>query len=111
MTHVRTSPYYPQSNGKIERWHKSLKGDCIRPGVPLNLEDARRLVSRFVEHYNTVRLHSAIGYITPADKLAGKEDAIFAARDQKLLQARETRKTKRNKTTPHSLADTLTFSN
>jgi putative transposase len=60
-THVRTSPYYPQSNGKIERWHKSLKRDCIRPGVPLNLQDARRLVTRFVEHYNTVRLHFAIG--------------------------------------------------
>jgi transposase InsO family protein len=38
MTHVRTSPYYPQSNGKIERWHKSLKGECIRPGTPLSLE-------------------------------------------------------------------------
>jgi hypothetical protein len=60
---------------------------------------------------NTVRLHSAIGYITPADKLAGKEAAIFAARDQKLLQARETRKTKRNQTNTHSLATTLTFSN
>jgi putative transposase len=44
MTQVRTSPYYPQSNGKIERWHKSLKGECIRPGAPLSLEDARRLV-------------------------------------------------------------------
>jgi putative transposase len=32
MTHVRTSPYYPQSNGKLERWHKTLKGECIRPG-------------------------------------------------------------------------------
>ena len=41
MTHVRTSPYYPQSNGKIERWHKSLKGECIRPGTPLSLEDAK----------------------------------------------------------------------
>jgi putative transposase len=112
LTHVRTSPYYPQSNGKIERWHKSLKRDCIRPGVPLNLQDARRLVTRFVEHYNTVRLHSAIGYITPADKLAGKEEAIFAARDQKLLQARETRKAKRNQSNhTHSLAATLTFSN
>ena len=111
LTHVRTSPYYPQSNGKIERWHKSLKADCIRPGVPLNLQDARRLVTGFVEHYNTVRLHSAIAYITPADKLAGKEEAIFAARDQKLLQARETRKTKRNQNNTHSLAATLTFSN
>ena len=44
MTHVRTSPYYPQSNGKIERWHKSLKNECIRPGTPLSLADARRLV-------------------------------------------------------------------
>jgi transposase InsO family protein len=44
MTHVRTSPYYPQSNGKIERWHKSLKTECIRPKTPLCLEDARRLV-------------------------------------------------------------------
>jgi transposase InsO family protein len=40
MTHVRTSPYHPQSNGKIECWHKSLKGECIRPGTPLSLEDA-----------------------------------------------------------------------
>src|SRR6266700_6104472 len=43
MKQVRTSPYYPQSNGKIERWHKSLKGECIRPGTPLSLEDARRV--------------------------------------------------------------------
>ena len=42
MTHVRTSPYYPQSNGKIERWHKTLKGECIRVKTPLSLEDARR---------------------------------------------------------------------
>jgi transposase InsO family protein len=52
MTHVRTSPFYPQSNGKIERWHKSLKGECIRPGTPLALADARRLVSNYVDHYN-----------------------------------------------------------
>ena len=49
MTHVRTSPYYPQSNGKLERWHKSLQGECLRPGVPLTPEDARRLIKRHVE--------------------------------------------------------------
>ncbi len=92
MTHVRTSPYYPQSNGKIERWHQSLKRECIRPGTPLSLADARRLIDRYVEHYNTVRLHGAIGYVTPADKLAGRAAAIFAARDRKLEAARERRR-------------------
>ena len=91
MTHVRTSPYYPQSNGKIERWHGTLKQDCLRPHVPLSLEEARRLVRSFVEHYNHVRLHSAIGYVTPADKLAGREAEIFAERDRKLEAARERR--------------------
>jgi transposase InsO family protein len=89
MTHVRTSPYYPQSNGKIERYHQSLKVDCIRPHVPLSLEEARRLVASFVDHYNHARLHSAIGYITPADKLACREAEIFAERDRKLEAARE----------------------
>jgi putative transposase len=95
MTHVRTSPYYPQSNGKLERWHKSLKSECIRPGTPLSLDDARRLVAGYVEHYNTVRLHSAIGYVAPADKLAGREPAIFAERDRKLDEARARRKVAR----------------
>jgi len=94
MTHVKTSPYYPQSNGKIERWHKTLKGECIRVKTPLSLEDARRLVAEFVEHYNTVRLHSAVGYVTPADKLAGRAEAIWAARRQKLAVADAKRRAK-----------------
>ena len=95
MTHVKTSPGYPQSNGKLERFHKTLKGECIRPGTPLSLDDARRIVARYVEHYNTVRLHSAIGYVTPADKLAGKEMEIFQQRDRKLEAARERRRRRR----------------
>jgi transposase InsO family protein len=93
MTHVRTSPYYPQSNGKIERWHRSLKAECIRPGTPLSLEDARRLVEGYERHYNGVRLHSAIGYVTPAAKLAGRETMIFTERDRKLEAARQRRRT------------------
>jgi len=49
ITHVRTSPYYPQSNGKIERWHQSIKQECLRPRSPVSLADARNLVSRYVE--------------------------------------------------------------
>ena len=92
MTHVRTSPYYPQSNGKIERWHKTLKGDCIRVKVPLSPEDARRIVADYVQHYNHVRLHSAVGYVTPNDRLLGHDEAIHAERDRKLVEARERRK-------------------
>ena len=91
MTHVRTSPYYPQSNGKMERWFKTLKGKCIRVKTPLSLEDARRIVAEFVAHYNEVRLHSAIGYVTPADKLAGREEHIWSERRRKLGEA-ETRR-------------------
>jgi len=95
MTHVRTSPFYPQSNGKLERFHKTLKGECIRPKTPLSLDEARRLVAEYIEHYNTVRLHSAIGYIAPADKLNGRAEEIFKERDQKLEAAREQRRIKR----------------
>jgi len=95
MTHVRTAPYYPQSNGKLEGWHKSLKSECIRPGTPLSPEDARRLIQRYVDHYNQVRLHSAIGFVTPMDMLAGRQSEIHAERDRKLEAARAQRQRRR----------------
>jgi putative transposase len=93
MTHVKTSPSYPQSNGKMERWFKTLKGGCIRIKTPLSVDDARRLVAEFVAHYDEVRLHSAIGYVTPADKLAGREEAIWSERKRKLAAAEARRRT------------------
>jgi len=95
MTHVRTSPYYPQSNGKLESWHKSLKSECIRPGTPLSQQDAERLIQQYVDHYNNVRLHSAVGYVTPMDMLAGRQKEIQAARDRKLEEARRKRQIRR----------------
>jgi putative transposase len=95
LTHVRTSPYYPQSNGKLERYHRTVKGTCLRPGSFADAEEVRRALVKFVEHYNQVRLHSALGYITPADKLAGREKQIGDARDTKLEAARERRRVAR----------------
>ncbi len=92
MTHVRTSPYYPQSNGKLERWHQTLKVTTIRPKAPDSVEEARRLVAGFVQHYNHERLHSAIGFLTPAAMLAGQAATIWAGRDQKLEAARAQRR-------------------
>src|SRR5262249_55422632 len=95
MTHVRISPYYPQSNGKIERWHKTLKSDAIRVSPPSSLADARRVVARFVEHESRVRLHSALGYVAPLDFLEGRAEEIYQARDAKLEAARERRRSQR----------------
>jgi transposase InsO family protein len=94
-SHVFTSPHYPQSNGKLERWHRTLKEQAIRPKTPLSLEQAREVVGEFVDHYNNVRLHSAIGFVTPKDKLAGRAEQIWQNRDAKLEAARERRREKR----------------
>jgi len=102
ITHVRTSPYDPQSNGKLERWHGSLKRECICPACPGSVDEARRRITAFVAHSNTVRLHSAIGYITPADKLQGLEQVIFQERDRKLEEARQRRRAARQQAGPHT---------
>jgi len=95
MTHVRTSPYYPQSNGKLERVSKTIKVECIRPGGPLSVEDAKQLVKKYVAHDNTVRLHSAIGYVTPEARLMGRHAAIFSDKREKLEHARRARQESR----------------
>jgi putative transposase len=93
---VRTSPYYPpQSNGKLERWHGSLKRECVRPSAASSLDEAARRISSDVDHRKHVRLHSALGYVTQADKLMGLQKEIFAERDRKLEEARERRRTAR----------------
>lgn len=65
MTHVRTSPYYPHSTGKAEAWHNTVKAGAIRIKQTGTLEEARRGVGEFVEHYNNKRLHSASGTSRP----------------------------------------------
>jgi hypothetical protein len=94
MRHTRTAPFHPQSNGKLEHSHKSLKVGCIRPKTPLSVAHARKIVSHYVSYYCTERPHSTIGYIAPKDKLEGRAEAIFAGRHRKLDWARERRKLK-----------------
>lgn len=67
----------------------------MRPGVPLSIDEARGLVGRYVDHYNRVRLHSALGCVTPLAKLEGREPQIFAERDRKLEAARRQRQLRR----------------
>ena len=64
-------------------------------GHAVSLEDARRLIEGYVEHYNNVRLNSAVGYITPKDMLLGHQQEIQAERDRKLEAARKQRRQRR----------------
>jgi len=97
MSHVRTSPYYPQSNGKIERWHKTLKVTCIRPKQFETLEEVKQGIIEFIHHYNDCRLHSAIGYVAPITKLKGDDLRVFKNRDERLAKALAIRKDMQSK--------------
>jgi transposase InsO family protein len=91
LTHVVTSPGYPQSNGKIERFFKTTKVECIRRSSFLSIEDARRQMREYIWYYNHKRLHSAIDYVAPYDMLTGRRDEILKKRDEKLERARKMR--------------------
>ena len=91
MSHVRTAPYYPQSNGKIERFHRSIKSESIRPGSPVDAQDAERLVARYIADYNEVRLHSAIGFVPPMVRLRREHEQWQERRSERLEKARRNR--------------------
>jgi len=97
MMHVRTSPHYPRSNGKIERWYKTLRQDCIRPKTPLSMKDVHRTAAHFVKEYNELRSHSGIGYITPKDHLERQEQQIQAARRNNVQAVRAGRSAARHR--------------
>ena len=92
LDHVRTSVRYPQSNGKIERLHRTLKEECLSKQCLIDLEDAHKQIAAYIVNYNTKRLNSALYYLTPEDFLLGKVDSRLAVRNRKLKQAVENRK-------------------
>lgn len=91
LQHVRTSPSYPQSNGKIERFHRSLEEECIRQTGLINMKDAREQIARYVDNYNNERLHSSLFYLRPIDFLKGEIDNLLENRQRKLDRAAEDR--------------------
>jgi transposase InsO family protein len=91
IRHIIAAPYHPESNGKIERYHRTIKGslNLIPYEMPSELEEAIRV---FVEYYNNQRYHEGIGNVTPHDVYAGKHVEIQHRRKEaksRTLQARK----------------------
>lgn len=81
MSHVRGAPYHPQTQGKIERWHQTLKNRILLENYFLP-GDLERQIEAFVEHYNHHRYHEALGNVTPADAYFGRAQAIIKRRER-----------------------------
>jgi RNA-directed DNA polymerase len=81
MEHVRGAPYHPQTQGKIERWHQTLKNRILLENYYLP-DDLERQIDAFVEHYNHVRYHESINNLTPADVYFGRAETILAERQR-----------------------------
>ena len=92
IRHIFASPFHPQTNGKLERYHQTLKRDVnqLQYDVPSELEAA---IIAFVSYYNYRRYHKALGNVTPSDVLRGRRDAIL--RRRKEIQAETIQRRKR----------------
>ncbi len=88
LQHIRTSIAYPQSNGKIERYHRTFHEECLMKTSLVNLADARNQVASYIDFYNTKRLHSSLYFLTPEDFLFNRIDSKLKLREDKLSKAK-----------------------
>ena len=79
IEHTHSAPYHPMTQGKIERWHQTLKNRILIDNYYLP-GDLERQIAAFVEHYNHVRYHESLDNLTPADVYFGKGEMILAER-------------------------------
>lgn len=91
LKQIRTRVHHPESNGTVERYHRTFREEGWRSAQPPNYPAAKALIARWVETYNTVRLHSAMGYLPSAAYYCGDPAACFTARRKKLQAARARR--------------------
>ena len=81
IEHVRGAPFHPQTQGKIERWHQTLKNRILLEHYYLP-GDLERQVAAFVKHYNHARYHESLGNLTPADVYFGRAETILLERER-----------------------------
>jgi transposase InsO family protein len=81
MEHIRRRPYHPQTQGKIERWHRSLK-NVVKLQNYYSLSELEQAIGEFVEYYNHERYHESIDNLTPSDMYSGKSKEVLTQREQ-----------------------------
>ena len=81
MSHIRGAPYHPQTQGKIERWHQTLKNRILLENYFLP-GDLEQQIRRFVDHYNHERYHESLNNVTPADVYFGRAQSIINRRER-----------------------------
>ncbi|MCK7614939.1 IS3 family transposase [Roseibium sediminicola] len=91
MDHVRGAPYHPQTQGKIERWHQTLKNRILLENYYLP-GDLRQQIDTFVDHYHHRRYHESLQNLTPADVYLGRGQAILNQRERIKRKTIETRR-------------------
>ena len=91
MDHVRGAPFHPQTQGKIERWHQTLKNRVLLENYFLP-GDLEQQIEAFVEHYNHQRYHESLDNVTPADAYFGRAQAIIKRRERIKRQTLENRR-------------------
>ncbi len=96
MDHVRGAPYHPQTQGKIERWHQTLKNRILLENYFFS-EDLKAQIEAFVDHYNHHRYHESINNLTPADVYFGRGQAILQQRERIKRKTIETRRLQHRK--------------
>ncbi|WP_152460659.1 MULTISPECIES: IS3 family transposase [unclassified Ruegeria] len=91
MDHVRGAPYHPQTQGKIERWHQTLKNHILLENYYLP-GDLQQQINAFVDHYNHRRYHESLQNLTPADVYFGRGQTILKQRERIKQKTIETRR-------------------
>ena len=91
IRHILAAPYHPQTNGKLERYHQTIKRDVnqVPYEKPSDLEEA---IAAFVGYYNHKRYHMALGNVTPADVLNGRREQILQRRKEVQVRTIERRR-------------------
>jgi putative transposase len=102
LPHTRSAPYHPMTQGKIERYHRSLK-NVVKLEQYYSPWEVERAVARFVEEYNHRRYHESLQNVTPADMYHGRQAAILARRARIKRRTLQRRK-RENLQTPHHAA-------